>query len=502
MKLSGSAFILVLVGLPLAADPISYVLVSSSPGTLIRASSDWHSIATIASVPNATGVGKDLYGNYLVTTSSTLLRVTPAGAVSTIATAPAAPSGWIGVAADSLGNYIIVDNAQHAVWRVSSAGVVLKVANYIVADTGELEDASILVDPSGNYRVIEDNSMTVQMFSITPAGAVTNITLSGAAAISADGLIPDGAGNYLFASYRDDSVFRVTPTGLVTVFAHVGTEICCNVISLARNPNTGLVVTLTYGGAVLQISANGTFVNTVAPAGPTLNSLSSIIAETYGSLPHLTVGNVWTTGFSVVNTGDLPAQFSVSFYNDSGSPVAIPFPSPIGTVTSYTGTIPANGMSYIEASNPSAPEPLSAWGLISSDPNITVQALFRRQTEGTYYEAAVGASAGSLAFTLPFDATTFAPTGDPLYTGFAIANLDPLNSSTISCAAADQNGAPISNAVPLPVINPLGHYANYLFPALTGLRGSLSCTSNTKVAAIGLRAIGTSAISTLPVILQ
>ena len=92
MKLFGSAFILVLVGLPLAADPISYVLISSSPGALIRASSDWRSIATIASVPNATGLGKDLYGNYLVTTSSTLLRVTPTGTVSTIATAPSTPA--------------------------------------------------------------------------------------------------------------------------------------------------------------------------------------------------------------------------------------------------------------------------------------------------------------------------------------------------------------------------------------------------------------------------
>jgi hypothetical protein len=114
----------------------------------------------------------------------------------------------------------------------------------------------------------------------------------------------------------------------------------------------------------------------------------------------------------------------------------------------------------------------------------------------------VGASAGSLAFTLPFDATTFAPTGAPLYTGFALANLDPVNAATVSCTAADQNGVLIANAVPLPSISPLGHYANYLFPALTGLRGTLSCTSNTTIGAIALRAVGNDAISTLPVITQ
>jgi hypothetical protein len=504
MKLFGSAYILFLAGVPLAADPISYVLLSSSTtGALIRATSDWSSIATIAPIQNGSGLGKDLNGNYLVTTASTLLRVTPTGSVSTIATATSGPTGWVGVATDSLGNFIVVDNVQHAVWRISPAGsAVIKVANYPVADTSENEDASILVDPSGNYRVLEDNSFTVQMFSITPAGALSIVALSGAAAISADGLIPDGAGNYLFASYRDDSVFRVTPTGFVTVFAHDGTQICCNVSGLARNPDSGDVFVPTFGGSVLRVTSNGTFVNTVAPSGPILGNLQSVIAESYGALPHLTVGNVWTTGFFVVNIGDLPAQFSVSFYDDSGNSVAIPFPAPIGTVAAYQGTVPANGMTYIEASNPSAPGPVSAWGLISSDPNITIQALFRRQTDGTYYEAAVGPSAGSFAFTLPFDATTFAPTGAPLYTGFALANLNPVNSSTVSCTAADQNGVVISNAVPLPIISPLGHYANYLFPALTGLTGTLSCTSNTKIAALALRAIGTTAISTLPVIVQ
>jgi hypothetical protein len=56
--------------------------------------------------------------------------------------------------------------------------------------------------------------------------------------------------------------------------------------------------------------------------------------------------------------------------------------------------------------------------------------------------------------------------------------------------------------VPLPNLSPLGHYANYLFSALTGLRGTLTCSSSTKVAALALRAIGTNAISTLPVIIQ
>jgi hypothetical protein len=39
-----------------------------------------------------------------------------------------------------------------------------------------------------------------------------------------------------------------------------------------------------------------------------------------------------------------------------------------------------------------------------------------------------------------------------------------------------------------------------VFPALSGLRGTLDCVSNTRVGAIALRAIGTNAISSLPVV--
>src|ERR1700677_3947873 len=121
MKLFSSACILFLAAVSLAADPISYVMVSASPsGALIRASSDWRSIKAIAPVPNGTGLGKDLSGNYLATTSPTLLRVTPTGTASTTPPAPAGPAtGWVGVAADSLGNFIVVDNVQHAVWRIT-----------------------------------------------------------------------------------------------------------------------------------------------------------------------------------------------------------------------------------------------------------------------------------------------------------------------------------------------------------------------------------------------
>ena len=106
---------------------------------------------------------------------------------------------------------------------------------------------------------------------------------------------------------------------------------------------------------------------------------------------------------------------------------------------------------------------------------------------------------GGDGFIIPFDASTFPPTGGPLYTGFAIANLNPNAAAHVTCTARDQWGSVIPNAVTIPTLNPSGHHANYLFPALTGKRGTLECTADTLVSAIALRFIGTDAFSTLPV---
>jgi hypothetical protein len=157
-------------------------------------------------------------------------------------------------------------------------------------------------------------------------------------------------------------------------------------------------------------------------------------------------------------------------------------------------------MKYYEAENPSVGD-LSAWGLVTADESVTVQATFRRhRADGQFYEAAVPSSGGYSRFVMPFDATTFAPTGAQLYTAFAVVNLNPGAAAQVACTARNQSGVLIPNAVSIPTLNPLGHYAAFDFPALTGQRGTLDCTANTLIAAIALRAIGGDAFSTLPVI--
>ncbi len=178
------------------------------------------------------------------------------------------------------------------------------------------------------------------------------------------------------------------------------------------------------------------------------------------TLPHVAVGGEWTTSLFAVSSETHAGYLSVAFYADNG------------------------------------------WGQITLDTSVTAQAVFRRAAaNATYYEAAVPMGYAYSGFVIPFDATAFAPTGAPLYTGFAIANLNPMGAAHVVCTARDQSGAVIPNALTIPTLNPMGHYADYLFPALTGKRGTLECYADSLVSAIALRFIGTDAFSTLPVII-
>ncbi len=222
-------------------------------------------------------------------------------------------------------------------------------------------------------------------------------------------------------------------------------------------------------------------------------------SPTTAALPHFAVGGSFTTDYFIVNSSAQPQPFAINFYNDGGTPVSLPF-SGIGNLSILSGTVPAFGVAYYEASGPQLAL-VSGWAQVSAGSAVTVLSLFREHApDGNYYEASVASSLGGTQFEIPFDATTFADTGAPFYTGFAIANTDSAHGANLNCTARDTTGAIIPNAIAVPTLSPLGHYANYNFPALTGQRGSIICTSNTVVAAIALRFIGNGAFSSLPVI--
>lgn len=221
-----------------------------------------------------------------------------------------------------------------------------------------------------------------------------------------------------------------------------------------------------------------------------------------GVLPHFAVNGPYTTGFNVVNTGTQNANFAIAFFDDNGNPIRLPVTG-MGLVNQVSATLPPNGSAYIEAGD-STQQLTGGSATINADPSIAIQSLFRlhvQDNQGSrYFEAAVPSTFGSTEFHAAFDDTIFAPTGEQIRTGIAIANVDKNNPSVVSCTARDQGGNVIPGAITVPVLPPGGHWADFDFKPLFGKRGSLDCSATTTVGAMGIHAFANGAISSLPVV--
>jgi hypothetical protein len=213
-------------------------------------------------------------------------------------------------------------------------------------------------------------------------------------------------------------------------------------------------------------------------------------------------GNEWTTALLAANSAAQERPFALAFYGYDGGSQPLPFGGGAWNLSSLTGVVPPRGMNYYEAGNP-AVQTAGAWALVIGDASVTVHGLFgRASAEGNFSEAGVPGSGGYSNFLIPFDAAPLASANAPFHTGFAVSNLHPSESAHITCVARDQGGTVIANAVSVPTLNPMGHWDGYMFPALVGKRGTLECSADTLVSAIALRVIGTSAFSSLPVIVK
>jgi len=331
-------------------------------------------------------------------------------------------------------------------------------------------------DPSGNMMIVNHNAAPDNV-------VVWSETVS---------VVPNSL--YAFSAY----IAPATPYSNPVRFTVNGTQVGSTVDLNSGMAGTWTKFAATWNSlqsttAVLRIVLDGGAfaLDDVSFSGPPTGTVNR-------SLPHIAVGASYATGFYLVNSGAMPANFSINFYDDTGAPLALQFGG-AGAAAVLSGTIPGNGAAYYETGDPTKPlSPGSA--ILHAGSQITAQAVFRRLgPDGNYYEAAVPSTTGGFEFEIPFDATTFPANGLQIYTGLAIANLDPVNTANVTCNAHDASGNPIANAVNVPPLKPLGHWADYLFPALYGLRGTLDCSSNAKIGSIGIRAFG-STISSLSVI--
>lgn len=226
---------------------------------------DWSNFAgspgasgTADGIGNATqfnspgGVAVDANGTAYIadTNNHTIRKMTPGGVVTTLAGNPGASGSADGtggaarfcrpqgVAVDGSGNVYVADAKNCAIRKVTPGGVVTTLAGS--PGTSGTADGmgsaarfawphGVAVDGSGNVYVADTGNNTIR--KVTPSGVVTTLAGSPGVSGSADGtgsaarfsysrgIAVDGNGNAYVADYLNHTIRKVTSAGVVTTLA-------------------------------------------------------------------------------------------------------------------------------------------------------------------------------------------------------------------------------------------------------------------------------------------
>ncbi len=310
----------------------------------------------------------DTNGNVYVADNynCTIRKITPAGAVSTLAGSPLAygsvdatgsaarfryPSG---VAVDNTGNIYVADTLNSTMRKVTSSGVVTTLAGFAqssgAADgTGSSSRFSypngVAVDSAGNVYVADSNNHIIR--KVTPAGVVTTLaglsghygTNDGIGSIVRlkypDGLALDSAGKIIIADGGNQTIRATQPLTTkvdqfisfaplpdksasdvpfsITATTSSDLPVYLNILSGPAVLDTNNVLTLLGGGTVNLIAwqpGNSNY-NAAAPVLQSFNVNKIPQTITFGVLSQQKVGDA---PFSVYSTSDsgLQVSFSVS----------------------------------------------------------------------------------------------------------------------------------------------------------------------------------------------
>jgi sugar lactone lactonase YvrE len=176
---------------------------------------------------------------YLVEAQPAVVRkITPAGAVTTIAGAPYTPGSADGTAAaarfqnprgitgDANGNLYVADNGNRTIRKIAADGTVTTLAGSAgvrgTADgAGSAASFSnldgMVIDATGTLSVIDNQTNAVAIRRISPAGVVT--TTARITSEYAEALAIDAAGNVYLGGYGQGVLYKVAPSGALSILA-------------------------------------------------------------------------------------------------------------------------------------------------------------------------------------------------------------------------------------------------------------------------------------------
>ena len=183
------------------------------------------------------GVAVDGTGNIFVTDSYTVRKITPSGTVITFCGKSGA-SGSVdamgnkarfsvpaGLAVDSAGNVYVAD--IYTIRKITPAGMVSPLAGTVkhaggangagVSARFSDQAKGVAVDSAGNVYVADSGNNSIR--KITPSGLVSTLAGQDARFYHPRGIAVDSTGNVYVADTDNNTIRRITPAGVVTTLA-------------------------------------------------------------------------------------------------------------------------------------------------------------------------------------------------------------------------------------------------------------------------------------------
>jgi streptogramin lyase len=270
-----------------------------------------------------------------------------------------------GTGVDSSGNVYVADQADDTIRKITPAGVVTTFAG-LSGVAGSADGAGsaarfnspydVAVDTSGNLYVSDNSNETIR--KITPAGVVS--TLAGSVGVggtangtgtsatfsSPAGIAVDTSGNVYVADQTDNTIRKITPAGVVTIFAGTAdTAGFTDGAATAARFNSPYGVAVDGSGNVYVADTGNRVVRMVTPAG-----VVSTIAGT-AKVAGTTNGTGAAALFEVVLGVAVDGSGNV-YVSDEGIDNTIRKITPGGVVTTFAGVTGLDG--YVDGPGSSA----------------------------------------------------------------------------------------------------------------------------------------------------
>ncbi len=212
-----------------------------------------------------------------------------------------------------------------------------------------------------------------------------------------------------------------------------------------------------------------------------------------GTLPQIVDGGGTKTTITLINLDDVPAPYTLYFYDDNGNPLAMS--TTAGAPASIlSGTLDSRGSVTIKTNGGGATT-LQGWALLVTENTIAGTAVFGIPINGSYAEASSNLDTGAnTKFGLPFDGTTSV-------TGVAIANSWLPTPLVIGLTVYDLHGNQLlTDTIVLPGNGHTSFLLAARYPQLATQQGFAVFSGSYDMNVLGLRATGNTFTSLTPVV--